>query len=209
MAYALHEVDEETDVGAFRAYLGAQSDADLFDIVRHLDPERYPARLDAAQREFRRRRVVSLPGYTSGEYALRYGALFGLALSVVTLALAFLLTPADAAGPAWPEGIPEGAVVTRVARMYLTAILRGAVVASVHLSLYTLLLLVLGCWMVRNGIQLRKRRARADIWRLVTFSWITLLAAMLVAAGPWSAVPSLLSPGGDSPGISALLNPFG
>lgn len=208
MAYALHEVDEEMDVGAYQAYLGAQSDLDLFDIVQHLDAEHYPARLDAAQREFRRRRVVSLPGYTSGEYALRYAALFGVALSAVTVALTLLLTPSDAAEPAWPESIPEGAVVTHVARTFMVAILRGAVVESVHLGLYAVMSAILGYGAVVGGIRLRRRRARADIWRLTAISWTTLLIAMLLAAGPESAVPDLFTPNGDGPHTLSLLNPF-
>jgi len=208
MAYALHEVDEETDVGAYQAYLGAQSNSDLLDIAQHLDADHYPARLDAARREFRRRRVVCMPSYTNGEYALRNAALFGLALSAVTVALTLLLTPADAADPPWPAGIPEGAVVTHVARTYLTAMLRGAVVASGHLGLYALTLSVLGHGAVSGSIQLSRRRARADILRIVIFSWTAMVAAMMLAAAPWSAVPDLFTHSGDGPRALTLLNPF-
>jgi hypothetical protein len=135
--------------------------------------------------------------------------LFGLALSVVTLALTLLLTPADAVGPAWPEGIPDGAVVTHVARMFITAMLRGAVVWSVHLALYAVMFAVLGYGTVIGGFRLRRRRARAEIWRLTAISWTTLLVAMLFAAGPTSAVPDLFAPGSNWPRLLTLLNPFG
>lgn len=207
MTQTLHEVDEETDVGAYQAYLRAQTDTDLFDIVQHLNPDRYPARLDAAQREFRRRHVLHVSVYTANEYAIRYAALFAFGMTAVTLALTLLLTPEDAAEPPWPLGIPDGMVALRVARMFLTALLRGTVLWSVHLGLYDVLWATLGYWIISRGTHLLRRRARADVWRLVLAAWAALTGAMLLAAGPASSVPDLFS--GDVARALTLFNPFG
>jgi hypothetical protein len=207
MAQTLHEVDEETDVGAYRAYLGAQSDGDLFDIMRHLDPERYPARLDAAQREFRRRRVLSLPAYTSAEYAIRYAALFAFVLTAITAGLTLLLTPEDAAGPPWLSDIPNGTTALEIGRLMLVSILRGLVNWDVHLGLYDISWAALGLWVVTRGIALFRRQARADVWQFAFAAWLTLTAAMLLAGRPDSAVPTLFH-GGDEIRPFTLWNPF-
>ncbi len=206
MAQTLHEVDEETDVGAYRAYLRAQTDGDLFDIVRHLDPERYPARLDAATREFRRRRVLPLPLYTTNEYAIRYVALGAFALAAATAALTFLLTPAAAAGPPWPEGIPDDTPVIQVAATYLTAALRGVALWGARLGVYDFLWGALGFWTLTRGVRLPRRHARADVWRLSLAAWAALTAAMLLAGGGGSSVPDLFP--GAAPRATALFQPF-
>ena len=208
MAYALHEVDEETDVGAFQAYLRAQSNADLFDIAQHLDAERYPARKDAARRELSRRRVFPLHVYTANEYAVRYLALFSLALSAATLALSALLTPEEAAAPDWPEDIPDGMPVTRVMRMVGVALLRGVVVRGVHWGVYPLLWAILGGWTLFQAVRLRRRRTRADVWRFVALAWVILSAAIGISGVPGSAVAQLFAPQDGVFHAAPLLDPF-
>lgn len=210
MTQVLHRTDEETDVGAYGAYLRAQSDADLFDILRHLDPERYPARLDAAQREAGRRHVLQFPVYTPQEYAIRSVALAALALAGVTLALALLLTPQAASGPLWPdsEALPDGVAVSRIFLLYTISLLRGMVEWSVHLGFYAGAFLVLGYWTLTRAMRLRRRRARADVWRLVALAWAVLVITQFLASIPASAIPDLFSPPDGWPRALTLLDPF-
>jgi len=193
MSYALLHADEETEPGVYGAYLRAQSDADLLDILRHLDPERYPARCDAAGRELRRRGLLHTPAYTATEAVMRYLALGALALAVVTLLLAALLTPDDAAGPSWPTGemLPDGIPISAVARLFAVAILRGVVFWSARFGLFTVLIAPLGGWLLGQLGTRRRRRARADARRLAALGLAVLLLAMTLAALPSSAVPSL------------------
>ena len=81
MSSLLLHADEETDPGVYGAYLRAQADADLLDVARHLDPERYPARCDAAGREIRRRGLLQPQAFTRSEMAIRRLALGALALA--------------------------------------------------------------------------------------------------------------------------------
>lgn len=206
----LHQADEETDVGAYGAYLRAQSDADLLDIVRHLDPEQYPARLGAAHREARRRRVLNFPVYSSQEYAIRCIALAAFALAGVTLALTLILTPDAAAGPLWPdsEALHDGVPVSQILLLYGVSILRGTVVWAVHLGLYAGAFLALGCWTLTRAVALARRQARADVWRLVALAWSVLAVAVLLADGSGSAVPSLFSLPDGWPRALTLFDPF-
>lgn len=195
MSFTLLEADEEADTGVYGAYLRAQRDTDLLDIARHLDPERYPARVDAVGREVRRRGLLHTPAYTATEGVIRYLALWALALAIVTLLLAALLTSDDAAGPSWPTGemLPEGTPVSIVARIFLVAILRGIVVWSAHFGVFTLLLAPLGGWLLGQVRNLRPRRVRLEVLGLAGGAFCGLILAIVLAAGPHSAVPALFS----------------
>lgn len=207
MSFALLHADEEAEPGVYGAYLRAQADADLLDIVRHLDPERYPARCDAAGRELRRRGLLHTPAYTATEAVMRYLALGALALSAVTLLLAALLTPDDAAGPSWPTGemLPDGSPLSLVARIFAVAILRGMVFWSARFGLFTVLIAPLGGWLLGQLGTSRRRRARADVLRLSGLGVGVLLLAMALAALPASAVPSLFNSAGDGSGWQRAL----
>ena len=196
MSLTLLHADEETDTGVYGVYLRAQSDGDLLDIAGHLDPERYPARCDAAGREVRRRGLLHAPVYSAAESVMRRLALFALALAAVTLALTLCLTPDDAAGPSWPTGemLPDGTPMSEVMRLFGVAILRGLVVWSARFGVYPGLLLLLGGWAVGHVWPLFQRRARADVWRMAAFGFAVLLLAIFLAAGPHSAVPILFHP---------------
>jgi hypothetical protein len=50
-----HPADEESDILEYRAYARCQSDADLRDMLHHIDAARYPARADALGLELVRR----------------------------------------------------------------------------------------------------------------------------------------------------------
>ena len=208
MTFTLLEADEEADMGVYGAYLRAQTDADLLDITRHLDPERYPARCDAAGRELRRRGVLHAPAYTATEAGIRYLALGALALAAVTLLLAALMTPADALGPSWPTGemLPDGIRVSAAARLFIVAILRGIVFWSARLSVYLFLIAPLGGWLLGQMHGLRRRRTRADVLRLALLGLSALLLAVSLAAGPRSAIPLIFDPaaGDASPWQRAL-----
>ncbi len=196
MPYTLHQADEETDTAVYQTYLRAQTEADLLDIVRHLDPEQYPARLDAAERELRRRHVLHLPGYTSVEYNIRLLCMAAFALSMVTLGLAALLREDDAALFAGPGvvSLQDGMPVSRIIALMLTVVLRTVVTASVRLGFYPLLAGILAWWVVSRLGRMRRGQARADVWRLALSACVMLLVSALVACNPHSALPDLFSP---------------
>ena len=195
MSSSLLHADEETDAGVYGAYLRAQSDSDLLDIALHLDPNKYPARLDTAGRELGRRGLLHGPAYTPAEAAVRRLSLAAFALLLLTLALTALLTPADAAGPSWPtpDMLTDGMPFGEVARLFFVALLRGAVLWGAHLGLFLVLPLYLGGWAVRFAVPALRERARADVWRLALAGFAALTLAALVAAGPHSAVPALFT----------------
>ncbi len=213
MAFTLLEADEEADQSVYGAYLRAQTEADLLDIARHLDPDCYPARADAATREIGRRGLLHTPAYTPAEGAIRYAALAAFALSAVTLTLAALLTPDDALSPSWPTGgmLPDGMPLDAVLRIFAVAILRGLVVWCAHLGVPAFLLLALAGWTLPRVRAVLKRRARADVWRLTLGALVALSLALALAAGPRSAVPLLfgLPPAAPlGPSLRPLLDLF-
>ena len=208
MSYALLHADEETEPGVYGAYLRAQADADLLDILRHLDPERYPARCDAAGRELRRRGLLQAPAYNATEAVMRYLALAALALAAILLLLAALLTPTDALGPSWPTGemLPDGAPLSLIARIFAVAILRGIIFWSARFALFLGLIAPLSGWLLGQLFTSRRRRARADVRRLAALGLAVLLLAVGLAASGGSAVPSLFdSAAGDEAGWQRAL----
>ena len=207
MSYALLHADEEAEPGVYGAYLRAQSDDDLLDILRHLDPERYPARCDAAGRELRRRGLLHTPAYTATEGIMRYLALGALALAAVTLALTVLLTSDDAAGPSWPTGdmLPDGMPLSLAVRLFSVAMLRGVVFWGARFGLFLLLLAPLGGWLLGQIGTSRRRRARADALWLAGLGAGALLLAVILAALPGSAVPSLFDSSADGSGWQRAL----
>lgn len=195
MSSSLLHADEETDVGVYGAYLRAQSDADLLDIALHLNPDKYPARLDIAGRELRRRGLLHGPAYTPAELAVRRLSLAALALSLILLALTWFLTPADAAGPPWPtpDMLTDGMPMGEFTRLFVVALLRGSVVWGAHLGFFLLPALYLGGWAVRFAVPALRGRARAEVWRLALLGFAALILAVGVADGPKSAVPALFA----------------
>jgi len=193
MPAVLHESDEETAPTVYQAYLRAQSDPELLDIVRHLDPERYPARLDAAQREARRRRVLQTPVYSQAEYLIRRTGVFALILASLLLGLTALLTPDDVRGPSWPtpEMVPDGILVSEALRLFGSAILRAIIVVSVWLGLPLATAGALGGWLISQARLVWKRQARADVWQWALVTFLILVSSMAVVAGPFSSIPDL------------------
>ena len=207
MPITLLQADEETDPSAYGAYLRAQSDADLLDVARHLDPDRYPARSDAAAREVRRRRLWQAEAFTAEEMAVRRLALAAFALAGATLALAFGLTPVDAAGPTWPTGdmMPDGTPMSEVLRLFAVSVVRGVVVWGARSGVCGLLLLGLGGWACGRARAALRGRIRGDAWRLAALSLLALVVALGVASGPQSSVPLLSGiPADASPWDRAL-----
>ncbi len=193
MPSALLHTDEETDPSAYGAYLRAQSDDDLLDVARHLDPTLYPARCDAAGREIRRRRLWHGDAFTAEEMAVRRLALVAFPLAGVTVALAWGLTPADASGPAWPTGdmLPDGMPMSEFVRLFAVAVGRGAVVWGAQFGVYGLLLVGLGSWVCGRARAALRGRVRRDAWRLATLGLAALTVAVCTASGPRSSVPFL------------------
>ena len=208
MPYTLHQADEETDVGVYQTYLRAQTELDLLDIVRHLDPHRYPARLDAAQRELRRRHVLHLPGYAPFEYTLRFLCMAAFALSAATLALAALLGEDDVLALAGPGAttLQDGMTVSRIITLMLLVVLRTVVTLGVRLGLYPVLVGVLAWWAVSRALPARRQQARADVHRLACAACLALLLSAGLACNSRSALPDLFSPSG--PRALTLFNPF-
>ena len=207
MSSLLH-ADEETDMGVYGAYLRAQTDSDLMDITLHLDPQRYPARLDIAGREIHRRGLLQSSAFTPAEAAVRRAALAAFALSFLVLLLALLLTPGDAAGPSWPtpEMLPDGLPLGEFTRLFVVALLRAVVLWGAHLGFFLILPAYLGGWVVRFALPLRRGRARADVWRLALLGFAALLGSLGVTVAPVSAVPALFaaSAGSHSTGQRCL-----
>ena len=199
MPELLHQTDEETDAGAYGAYLRAQSSADLLDIAQHLNPETYPARLDAARREMQRRRLLNTPLCTEAEYLVRRLAVAALLLAGTTLALAFFLTPAVAEGPAWPNldtlraDTPSNVVIG----IYCVAVLRAVVFWSARLGFYCWILGGLAYWVCSQALALRHRQVRSDVWRLALLAFCVLSASLAFALSPLSAIPTIFQPHDD------------
>ena len=200
MPSTLLHADEETDPSAYGAYLRAQSDDDLLDVARHLDPALYPARCDAAGREIRRRRLWQREAFTAEEMAVRRLALFTFTLAGVTLGLAWGLTPADAAGPAWPTGdmIPDGMPMSEFVRLFAVALVRGAVVWGARFGVYGFLLAGLGAWVCGRSRAAVRGRTRRDAWWLAALAVAALAVAVCAASGPQSSVPLLFGVSEDA-----------
>ncbi len=195
MSSSLLHTDEETDMGVYGAYLRAQTDSDLMDIALHLDSLRYPARRDIAGRELHRRGLLHSSAYTPAEAAVRNAALIAFALSFVVLLLTGLLTPGDAAGPSWPtpDMLPDGLPLGEFTRLFVVALLRAAVIWGAHLGFFLILSAYLGGWVLRFALALRRKRARADVWRLALLGFAALFGSLCLAVGPNSAVPALFA----------------
>ena len=195
MSSSLLHADEETDMGVYGAYLRAQTDSDLLDIALHLDPQRYPARSDSAGRELHRRGLLHSCAYTPAEAAVRNAALAAFALSFIVLLLTLLLTPGDAAGPAWPtpDMLPDGLPMGEFTRLFAVALLRGAVIWGTHLGVFLILPAYLGGWVLRFALPLFRGRARGDVWRLAWIGFAALFGSLCMAVSPSSAVPALFA----------------
>ncbi len=63
--------DEERDIGQFAAYVAALAPESLWDVLSHLDAERYPRRRETVLREMARRRLFFVVPYTRWELRLR------------------------------------------------------------------------------------------------------------------------------------------
>lgn len=195
MSSSLLHADEETDMGVYGAYLRAQTDSDLLDIALHLDPQRYPARLDSAGRELHRRGLLHSSDYTPAESAVRRAALAAFGLSFLVLLLTQMVTPGDAAGPSWPtpDMLPDGLPMGEFTRLFAVALLRGAVVWGTHLGFFLILPAYLGGWVLRYALPLHRGRARADVWRLALLGFAVLFGSLGAAVAPASAVPALFA----------------
>ena len=198
---ALLEKDEETDSGVYAAYLRAQNDADQLDIARHLDPERYPARVDAARREAERRRVLPVAVYSLEERTVRGLCVAAWLHAAVILLLTLLLTPADAAEPRWPDmdRVPDGTSAAEIMRRALLGGLRAVFVGGAHIGLAPLFLLLLIGWLL---LRAPRRAVRVEVKWDALAAVAALAAAFCLAAAPFSHVPELA-------GLSAMGDTFG
>ena len=172
--YALLDKDEEVDAGVFPAYLRAQSDADLLDILTHLDPERYPAAWTPSGARPSAAASCLSPSTPRKSASSRLRPACLSSAGVIVL-LTMLLTPADVAGPAWPtdEMLTNGTLVSTVMRLTLLGILR-AVVGGAHVALGPLALLSLGGWLLARG---RRAASARDVKRFVLLACLVLIAA--------------------------------
>lgn len=188
--YSLLEADEEVDSSVYAAYLRAQSDADLLDILLHLDPERYPARVDAARRETLRRRVTPVTVYSLEERFIRGMAMVSFVFSGILLLLMALLTPTEAALARWPDldVMPTGTTAGEIMLRLLLGVLRALISGSVLFALPPLLLFILGGWLLIRGWS---RTVRRDAKSIVAGSLVALCAVLLLAASSWSNVPTI------------------
>lgn len=82
--------DEECDIDAFRRYLTTLGPEALWDILSHLDAERYPRRHEAARRETDRRHLFFVPPYTHFEIRLRTFLLISVFLAALAAVLRFV-----------------------------------------------------------------------------------------------------------------------
>jgi hypothetical protein len=76
--------DESVDLFEFEAYLHSLPADSLWDIASHLDAERFPTRVDLAQREIERRKLDFVSPYSLLEQRMR--TLFGVSVAFALLA---------------------------------------------------------------------------------------------------------------------------
>jgi hypothetical protein len=210
--YALLERDEELDSGVYGAYLRAQSDADLLDILQHLDPERYPFRVDAVRRETQRRHVLPVTVYSLEERFIRGLCVMGLIYAVAVLLLTLLLTQTDAAGPRWLslDAVPAGTSAAELMRCTVLGFLRAIVVDGAQMGVPPLLWLILAGWLLYRAL---KRSIRREVkWDALAIL-VIFIAVFCLAAAPFSHVVELagLSDGANGFGarLTTLLAPWG
>ena len=206
MHAALIASDEEVDTGPYTRYLRGLTDADLWDIARHADPEAYPARCDMVAREIRRRGSVARALYSPAEFAVRCVSVAGICLCAVPLLLAWLLDPATARGGDWPDAaaLSEGVSAQRVLTLLLIGSLRVTLLICVRTGLFPLLIGTLAAYLTGNVRVLRDSSPARDVGRLAFAALVVLLVTVWMTGH--SAVPLVFGTGQNGIG---WLNPLG
>lgn len=206
MNAALIASDEEVDTGPYTRYLRARTDAELWDIARHTDPEAYPARCDMVAREIRRRGSVASARYTPGQFAVRCLSVAGIGLCVVPLLLASLLDPATARTGDWPDAaaLSEGVSAQRVLTLLLIGSLRVTLNVCVRTGVFPLLIVILTAYLTVNIRAMRDSSPARDVERLAFAALVVLLVTVWVTGH--SAVPLVF--GTEQNGVG-WLNPLG
>jgi hypothetical protein len=98
-------LDEEVDFLEYHSYLRTQSDADLRDIVSHLDFVHCPRRAEAANRELNRRRVADGERYSDLESLWRKSLMVFITVVVLTLLLGLTMSSDEARAPQPPPSL--------------------------------------------------------------------------------------------------------
>jgi hypothetical protein len=227
--------DEEVDIVEYRGYLTTQSDDDLCDIARHLDPERFPRRLEATQREMVRRRVLVGPVFTPKENAARYLALCIIAFCAATVLLALTMSPDEARAPQQPPSVNfdishgltasagqsasggESGMTASILGAYIWQntqnVLRETVLALSRTGGY---LVILGGTVASLTPWVMRRRSGKSPPRAVLVLLLSALACLVLTLGvcALSSVPSLVNGGAEVSGgflarAVTLLAPWG
>lgn len=150
--------DEERDIEAFAGYVATLTPDALWDVLSHLDEDRYPRRREVVQRELTRRRLFFVIPYTRFEMAVRT-FLAAVLLAVVFLAalaaLVYVIASFDIEAPYGSVPNLKGLALgnPRAARAMVPVVLPFALLAAA--ATYPLTLYVL--------FQLLRRRVRREI----------------------------------------------
>lgn len=166
--------DEEGDLAAFQNYLAALDAEALWDVVSHLDPERYPRRHEAAGREIARRRLFFVTPYTRLELRLRGVAMACLALAILAALLRLLGSwtlevPTYVRLPFFTDLAVGGPKAARLVCPLAVFVAGAGAAATLAAAVAALFLLA-------------RRRIRADIAAMTTLAALAIVLLLRFAA---------------------------
>jgi hypothetical protein len=168
----LSMTDEEKDITEFGAYLTALSPEALWDVLSHLDPDRYPRRREAVLREMARRDLFFVVPYTRWELQVR--AFLGVSVFLAALALVLKTVGAFTIEISPHERLPFFVDLAvggpRAARMVFPLVQALAMMAGIATAAITVI----------AGFQLLRRRIRSDIAVMAAVSTLTIGLALLL-----------------------------
>jgi len=208
--------DEEVDYLEYHRYLRAQSNADLCDIVAHLDTSSCPRRSEAAIRELNRRNLSPSGLYDDSEVIWRNFLMLAIAFISVTLLLGFVMGRDEAIQPLPPPSLDlnitgsdtlqfKGSPLSGGDEMHASIIgvyiaqiaensLRSIVLFASETGVY---LLLFGLTIWKMFVIWKSRRLddplRHDLKNLLVVAFFGQI--LLIFSGAWNNLPILLHNG--------------
>ena len=165
--------DEERDIAQFSAYVTTLAPDCLWDILSHLDEDRYPRRHEAVLREMARRRLFFVVPYTQRELRLRAFLLTSVFLAALALLLSIVgsFTIEASLHIRLPFFTDLAVGSPKAARLLLPMVLPLACIAAAGTILATLYALCL----------LTRRRIRRDIAAMGVMATLAILLLLCLA----------------------------